>query len=118
MKINLFALLILGSALFNFSCSSSNKEPEGKKINFKVYGNCEMCKETIEGSLKNVQGINYANWDVEKKTMTVIYDSTKTNELAIHKKIAGAGYDTELETGDDIAYKGLHQCCQYDRKKQ
>jgi mercuric ion binding protein len=116
MRKNILAVLILGSfAFFTISCSS--KSEDGKKIAFKVYGNCEMCKETIEGSLKGVEGVNAAVWDVEKKTMSVVYDSTKINEPAIHKKIAGVGYDTELEKGSDVAYNGLHQCCQYDRKK-
>jgi periplasmic mercuric ion binding protein len=116
MRKNIKALLMLSGLIFlTFACTS--KAGEGKNISFKVYGNCEMCKETIEGSLKGVEGVNSAVWDVDKKMMSVTFDSTKTNELAIHKKIASVGYDTELEKGDDLAYKGLHQCCQYDRKK-
>jgi copper chaperone CopZ len=115
MKKVFIAFVMLSSAIMNNGCSS--KESDGKKLSFKVYGNCEMCKETIEGSLKDVQGINSAIWDVDKKMMSVVFDSTRTNELSIHKKIASAGYDTELEKGNDVAYNSLHQCCQYERKK-
>jgi copper chaperone CopZ len=115
MKNNILSILsVIGFSLFVFSCNSKS---EAEKISsFKVYGNCEMCKKTIDGSLKDVKGINSANWNVEDKTMTVSFDSTKTNMSEIHKQIASVGYDTELEKGNDDAYKALHECCQYDRK--
>jgi copper chaperone CopZ len=116
MRKNVKALFMFSGLIFlTFACTSN--AGEGKKTAFKVYGNCEMCKETIEGSLKNVDGVSSAIWDVDKKMMSVTFDSTKINEPSIHKKIASAGYDTELEKGDDLAYNGLHQCCQYERKK-
>jgi len=82
---------------------------------FKVWGNCEMCKETIEGSLK-VAGISKADWNVDSKIMTVTYDSTKITLDQIEKNIAGVGYDTEKYKGDDKAYHELAECCQYERK--
>jgi len=82
---------------------------------FKVWGNCEMCKETIEGSLK-VAGISKADWNVDSKIMTVTYDSTKITLDQIQKNIAGVGYDTEKYKGDDKAYHELAECCQYERK--
>ncbi|HLP12359.1 MAG TPA: heavy-metal-associated domain-containing protein [Flavobacteriales bacterium] len=83
---------------------------------FKVWGNCDMCKETIEGSLK-VDGISSADWDTETKEMEVSYDSTKINFDEIQQKIAAVGYDTEKYKGDDKAYDDLHKCCKYERKK-
>lgn len=97
-----------------FSCSPKK---EGKELSFKVYGNCEMCKKTIEGSLKEEKGVNFAEWNEVTKMMSVYYDPSKINEQGIQKKIAEAGYDTETEKGDDAAYKNLPGCCQYDRKK-
>lgn len=82
---------------------------------FKVWGNCDMCKETIEGALKT-DGVTSADWNKDTKMMTVSFDSTKINLDQIEKKIAATGYDTELYTGDDKAYQGLPECCQYDRK--
>jgi len=82
---------------------------------FKVWGNCEMCKETIEGSL-NVNGISKADWNVDSKIMTVTYDNSKISLDQIQKNIATAGYDNEKYKGDDSAYKELPDCCQYDRK--
>lgn len=82
---------------------------------FKVWGNCEMCKETIEGSLK-VDGITKADWDVDTKIITVTYDNSKITLDQIQKNIASVGYDNEKYKGDDKAYVELAGCCQYDRK--
>ena len=82
---------------------------------FKVWGNCEMCKETIESSLK-VDGITKADWNVESKIMTVSYDEKKITLDQIQKNIASVGYDNEKYKGDDKAYNELAGCCQYDRK--
>lgn len=82
---------------------------------FKVWGNCEMCKETIEGSLK-VNGISKADWNVDSKIITVTYDNSKISLDQIQKNIATAGYDNEKYKGDDNAYNELPGCCQYDRK--
>ena len=107
--IHITALTIL--AVF-FSCSSSNSN---KNIAFKVWGNCEMCKETIETALK-LDGIVKADWNTETKQIAITYDTLKIAPLKIHEAIAGVGYDTELLTGDSTAYANLHGCCQYDRK--
>jgi mercuric ion binding protein len=82
---------------------------------FKVWGNCEMCKETIEGSLK-VEGVSKADWSPETKMISVAYDTTKINLDKIQKNIALVGYDNEKYKGDDAAYNELPGCCQYDRK--
>lgn len=82
---------------------------------FKVWGNCEMCKETIESSLKT-EGIEKADWNVDTKIMTVTYDNSKITLDQIQKNIASVGYDNEKYKGDDKAYKELAECCQYDRK--
>jgi mercuric ion binding protein len=115
MKNSIIKSVILLLAIGLLSCKDSKKE--GKELVFKVYGNCEMCKKTIEGSLKDTQGVNFAEWNENTKMMSVYYDPTKINEPGIQKKIAEAGYDTETEKGDDAAYKNLPNCCQYERKK-
>jgi mercuric ion binding protein len=84
-------------------------------LSFKVWGNCEMCEETIEGSLK-VNGVAKADWSTETDMITVSYDSSRISLDQIHNKIAAVGYDTDKNKGDDKAYRGLPECCQYERK--
>ena len=88
-----------------------------KTDSFKVYGNCGMCKNRIEKAAK-LDGVTAAVWDVDSKTMTVTYDSTKVVNGDIQKKIAAVGHDTENYTAEDNVYKKLPGCCLYDRKKE
>ena len=83
---------------------------------FKVWGNCGMCEDKIEGSLK-LNGVKEADWNSDTKIMEVSYDSTIITLDEIHKKIAATGYDTEKYKSSDSTYSNLHECCQYKRDK-
>lgn len=111
-----FIIICLVTSLF--SCKNENQVNQASPVTttqFKVWGNCEMCKETIEGALK-VEGISKANWDTETKEVQVTYDSTKITLDQIQKNIAAAGYDNEKYKSDEKAYHNLPECCQYERK--
>jgi mercuric ion binding protein len=81
-------------------------------ISFRVSGNCEMCKETIEDAL-DVKGVKSSDWNMETHVITVIFDADKINEEKIHELIAAAGYDTDKKKADEAAYKKLPKCCKY-----
>ncbi len=91
---------------------------QSKTETFKVYGNCDMCKANIEGALKKKDGIVSKKWDVEKKELTVTYESSKITIQQIGQKIADAGYDNQYATSTDAKYNGLMKCCQYQRPKK
>lgn len=96
--------------------TACNRLPEtAKTATFKVWGNCGMCKETIEKSVKT-EGIYKADWNKDTKIMEIAYDTTMTNLAQIQQQIAAAGYDNEGYTGSDTAYSSLHKCCKYERK--
>ncbi|HET9431731.1 MAG TPA: heavy-metal-associated domain-containing protein [Chitinophagaceae bacterium] len=82
----------------------------------KVYGECGMCKNRIEKTLK-LDGITNAKWDVDTKLLVVSYDSSKISNDAIQQKIAAVGHDTEKYQADDKVYERLPGCCHYERKK-
>jgi mercuric ion binding protein len=110
MKSNSFILLVL-SLLF-FSCQ---KGVPTKTETFKVWGNCEKCKTTIETSC-TVDGVKEKNWNVDSKLMTVTFDTTVITLNAIQELIAKSGYDNEAFYANDYAYNKLESCCQYERK--
>lgn len=103
-------VLFLGFNLKSFSQSA----PQTSK--FKVYGNCEMCKATIEKAL-DVKGVKAANWNTETKLIEVVYVPAKISEEKIHELIAASGYDTEKAKASDKVYGDLHSCCKYPRGK-
>ncbi|MGJ1263586.1 DUF3347 domain-containing protein [Elizabethkingia miricola] len=80
----------------------------------KIYGNCDLCKTTIEkaGNLKKVANVE---WNEDTKMATLTYDGNKTNQDEILKRIALAGYDSDKFRAPDDVYAKLAGCCQYDR---
>jgi|SRR6218665_531346 len=105
----LMAIIILLSFT---ACNAQIKN--AKTENVKVYGNCDMCKATIEkaGNLKNIVKVT---WSKDTKIATITYDTKKTNQDEILKRIALAGYDSESFLAPDTAYAKLPECCQYER---
>ncbi|MFT5254638.1 MAG: copper chaperone CopZ, partial [Flavobacteriales bacterium] len=83
------AITLLLSATF---ASAQIKNP--KTENVKIWGNCGMCETKIEkaGNLKNIATVD---WDKDSKIAVITYDTTKTNQDEILKRIALAGYDSE-----------------------
>lgn len=111
MKTILLSIILLTG--FNLKSFSQNVP---QTIQFKVYGNCEMCKATIEKAL-DVKGVKAANWNTETKLIEVVYVPAKITEEKIHELIAASGYDTEKAKASDKVYGDLHSCCKYPRKQ-
>ncbi len=83
----------------------------------KIYGNCGMCKTTIEKA-GNKKKIAIVVWDKDSKMATLTYDTKKTNHDAILKQIALVGYDSDYFLAPDNVYAKLPECCQYTRNKK
>lgn len=79
-----------------------------------IYGNCSICKSTIE-SAANVKDIVKVEWNKDTKMAVLTYDEKKTNQEEILKRIGLAGYDSDIFLAPDNVYAKLETCCQYDR---
>lgn len=115
MKNVMNAFMALCLMLFSGSIVSAQSEAKTKSIEFKVTGNCGMCKKTIEASLKGKPGISSAEWNKDTKMMKVVFNPSKISEDQIHQKIADVGYDTDKKKASDKVYSSLPGCCQYNR---
>jgi copper chaperone CopZ len=107
---------ILMAITLLLSITVANAQTKNAKTEtVKIYGNCGMCETKIEkaGNLKKVAQVD---WDKDTKMATLTYDSAKTNQDEILKRIALAGYDCEKFLAPDAAYSSLAGCCQYDRE--
>ena len=106
---------ISAATILLFSFSSCNAQIKNAKTEtVKIYGNCEMCEKTIEGA-GNVKKVAEVDWNKDSKMATITYDSTKTNQDEILKRIALAGYDSDKFLAPDDVYSKLAGCCQYER---
>lgn len=108
-----FKSIIAIVAILFAACSNNAVSTQTAEV--KVWGNCGMCKKTIEKSLK-VEGVEKADWNKDTKMLSVTFDTTKITLNQIAKHVADAGYDNDKYKGDDAAYTNLHECCQYERK--
>ncbi len=95
-------------------CIAASVSAQKKTESFNVSGNCGMCKTKIEKAAKDA-GASSAEWDVEKKEITVTYNSSTTNAAKIQQKIASVGYDNAGAKASDESYDKLHGCCKYER---
>tara|TARA_B110000003_G_scaffold149256_1_gene150229 strand:+ start:313 stop:663 length:351 start_codon:yes stop_codon:yes gene_type:complete len=107
----LFHLIII------FSLSSYTLKDTVVKDSFSVSGKCMMCKEKIENTAKNIEGVKSAKWNINKQSLKVKFYSKSTTLEKIQQEIASVGYDTEMYQATKEAYDALHYCCKYDRKK-
>jgi copper chaperone CopZ len=106
-------ILVAITVLLSFaSCNAQIKNAKTETV--KIYGNCGMCEKTIEKA-GNIKDAAKVDWNVDTKMATITYDSNKTNQDAILKRIALSGYDSDKFLAPDDAYSKLAGCCQYDR---
>ncbi|MBS4029159.1 MAG: DUF3347 domain-containing protein [Ignavibacteriales bacterium] len=97
------------------ACNAQIKNAKTESV--KIYGNCGMCKSTIEKA-GNVKKVAQVEWNKDTKMATLTYDPSKTNQEEILKRIALAGYDSDQFLAPDDAYAKLPGCCQYERVKK
>lgn len=99
--------------LFTFTACEAQIKNE-KKETVKIYGNCNMCKSTIEkaGTIGKTAKVE---WNKDTKIASIAYDQQATSLDEILKRIALAGYDSDAFRAPDDAYAKLPECCQYDR---
>lgn len=107
--------IVMVIAVLLSSVNSFAQIKNAKTETVKIYGNCGMCKTTIEkaGNIKNIAAVE---WNKDSKMATLSYDDKKTNQDEILKRIALAGYDSEKFLAPDDVYAKLPGCCQYSRE--
>jgi hypothetical protein len=104
------------------SCSTrtnDNKSIEAtatKTESFKVWGQCEMCRERIEKAVIE-EGATNASWEIKTQMLTITYNPAITNRDVMSKKLASVGHDTEKYRASDEVYSNLPACCHYERRK-
>lgn len=106
------AILLLLMTIVSFQLQAQKKK-KNVKYTIDVKGNCEMCKHRIEKASLNVEGVKYANWNVQTKKLSLILNEKKADIKEVEKNIAKAGHDTKNVKAPKEAYNNLNSCCQY-----
>jgi hypothetical protein len=105
-KIFLLSLIILIAAVTLIAQDSKVIETE-----FKVFGNCGMCKTRIEKAVK-IKEVKYAKWNKDTKMLKIAFESTIDVD-SLQKRVAEVGHDTEKFKANDEVYAALPKCCLY-----
>jgi len=106
--------LLMAMALM-LSISTCFAEIKNAKVEtVHIYGNCSICKSTIE-TAANVKNVVQVEWNKDTKMAVLTYDEKQTNQDEILKRIGLAGYDSDKFLAPDNVYAKLETCCQYER---
>lgn len=110
---------IVTIAIVLFSLASSFAQ-EGKKnqkavIKTNIYCDhckaCETCGKTFQAEMLKIKGVKMYELDEEAMTITVYYNTQKTNLENIRMAISKLGYDADEVKADVTAYDKLDGCC-------
>jgi hypothetical protein len=109
--------LLMAMALL-LSISTCFAEIKNAKVEtVHIYGNCSICKSTIE-TAANVKNVVEVEWNKDTKMAVLTYDEKQTNQDEILKRIGLAGYDSDKFLAPDNVYAKLETCCQYERAEK
>jgi Cu(I)/Ag(I) efflux system membrane fusion protein len=87
--------------------------PDIIHTDFRVEGNCEMCKERIETTAMSVKGVDSATWGIDNKMLHLAFNKSLTSLETVQKAIAQAGHDNGKYKAPDEVYNNLPECCLY-----
>ncbi len=105
----------ISSSLGNKKDKTINTKNWGLNMNelqFFVDGICGMCKDRIEDLAYQVKGVQWAEWDLDNKTLSLKFKED-LNKEKLAKTLARGGHDNWMLKANEKAYNNLHSCCKY-----
>jgi periplasmic mercuric ion binding protein len=76
------------------------KKMKNENVSFVVSMHCDACKTKIEKNVSWEKGVKDLVVDLDKKTVSVVYDPQKTSEDQVRKSIEKLGYSVEKQKTD------------------
>jgi len=84
------------------SATASSKEVQKKEVTYKTSLHCKNCAKKISENVSFEKGVKDLKTDVGAKTVTIVFDSAKTDTLKLADAIRKLGY-----TASVIEYKDI-----------
>jgi copper chaperone CopZ len=118
-KVIIPAVVALVAALA-FVMMTSQSEAASKKGKFAASITCDGCKMKIEKGMKDVDGVNSTEVDVETKTVNVDYDPEVITLASLKENVANLGFEVsdvkECSTSDkECSTKDKSECSTKDK---
>jgi mercuric ion binding protein len=115
-KMNYFKLIVIIIATV-FISNAATAQKTNQKAVIKTAFTCDHCKvcetcgQLFNDKLMKIKGVKMIELDDVKMTITVYFNSKKTNLLALKTAISKLGYDADDIKADPIGYEKLDGCC-------
>jgi len=110
-KIALIFLMFISASTF----AQKSKTVQTAVIKTKIYCDhckqCETCGDKFNKDLYNEDGIKRVDVDAKAMTITVVYDTKKTDLDKIRLFISKSGYDADDVKADPAGIAKLDGCC-------
>ncbi|MEL6986610.1 MAG: TonB-dependent receptor [Bacteroidota bacterium] len=94
-------------------CCTSSLLIGQNKFNIWVDAACGMCKDRIENAAMSLDKIQFVNYDLSSKTLSIETSDANFDVIKLHQKMAAVGHDTKEMKATDEVYNNLHGCCKY-----
>ncbi len=96
-KIVLIVMLCLASLSFNsYAQDKKDKNADKKEVTFDVSMTCDNCKKRIEKNIAFEKGVCDMKVDLPAKTVMVVYQTNKTDQIKLQKAIEKLGYEVAI----------------------
>ena len=93
-----------------------NATDKSVRCNIRTNRVCERCKYNLGRNIVFEKGVKDAVINVTQKTITITYDSSKTNPEKLKKYIVSIGFDADELKADVYKRERLRDCCLMDVK--
>jgi copper chaperone CopZ len=103
MKTKHLCSFVIGLMLVASMANAQEKKevkPKKEVVTFIVGMYCENCKAKIEKNISWEKGVKDLRVDLEKKTVTIIYNPKQTTEEVLQKAIEKLDYSCDLATSE------------------
>lgn len=111
LKTLFFALVLFMSA----NAFAQQKKIQTTVIKTAIYCDhckqCESCGDRLNLGLLKTKGVQMVQLDEKAMTISVTYNTKKTDLVTIKTAISKLGYDADDIKADPVAYEDLDGCC-------
>ena len=109
-KIGILVLLSITTVAFAQNAQKAQKVQKTQKVQnktvcFDVNVHCDNCKAKIEKNIAYEKGVKDLDVSVEKKTVKVTYDPSKTDEETLIASLQKIGYVAKVQPENNKAEK-------------
>ena len=88
-------LLLVGVLMMTAGLNAQEKKKKNETVKYWVSMSCENCKAKVEKNIAYEKGVKDMVVDLDTKTVTVKYQTKKTNPEKIEQALKDLGYKTE-----------------------